>query len=236
VIFWLDSGSRRNLLANGADPAKMVHQIYGCWGLDLNEFSPDGPRIELETGGPVILYVGRLNRAKGVHYLLDAFRLLRDRGVRAHLVIAGDGDERAQLREQAKRLGVDADVSWLGAGGIKNVDVPRYLRAAHVFVMPSITSRLWVQLFSVAAWEAMACGVPVIVTRTGSLPEFTPPEAGILIPERDVVALADALAELLTDAARRQQMATEARAYAVRRFDSRKNVELAEQSILEWCG
>jgi glycosyltransferase involved in cell wall biosynthesis len=236
VIFWFDEGSRRNLLRYGAPPEKMVYQLYGCWGLDLHEFSPDGPMVTVETDDPVILYLGRLNRAKGVHVLLDAFELLGRRGVKAHLVIAGDGDERARLRAQAERLALGDRVSWFGEGGIKNVDVPRYLRAADLFVMPSITSRLWVQLFSVAAWEAMACGLPVIVTRTGSLAEFTPPEAGVLIPERDTVALADALEALVIDDATRRQMSAEARAYAERRFDSRRNVELAEKRILEWCG
>jgi glycosyltransferase involved in cell wall biosynthesis len=236
VIFWFDSGSQRNLLANGAPPNKLVHQIYGSWGLDPDEFSPAGPAVPVERAAPdepVVLYVGRLSPVKGVTYLIDAFRLLLDRGVRAHLAIVGDGPERARLEDQARRLGLAERVTWFGT--VKNADLPPYMRAADFLVLPSITTKLWVQQLSMTAWQAMGCGLPVISTQTGCMDEFTPPEVGILVPERDPVSLADAMAALLTDRARRDQMAADARAYALRRFDARRNVEAAERTILERC-
>jgi glycosyltransferase involved in cell wall biosynthesis len=65
--------------------------------------------------------------------------------------------------------------------------------------------------------------------------EFTPPETGVLVPERDPAALADAIAGLLTDPERRERMGRAARAYALNRFDARSNVEIAERTILERC-
>jgi glycosyltransferase involved in cell wall biosynthesis len=233
VVFWFDSQSKRNLLANGVDPARLVNLIYGSWGIDIEEFSPDGPTTPIDTSDPVVLYVGRLSQVKGVTYLIDALALLRDRGVAAHLAIVGDGSERERLETQARELDVADRITWYGT--VKNADLPPYMRSARFLVLPSITSKLWVQQLSITAWQAMGCGLPVISTQTGCMDEFTPPETGILVPERDPAQLADAIELLLTDGARRREMAAGARAYAVERFDMRRNIERAEQTILEWC-
>ena len=234
VVFWLDSASKRNLLVNGADPAKLVYLMYGSWGIDLHEFSPVGPKVAIPTYDPVVLYVGRLSVGKGVTYLIDAVRLLLDRGIPVHLAIVGDGAERKALERQAEELGVADRITWFGT--IKHVDLPPYFRAARFLALPSITLKLWVQQLSQTAWQAMACGLPVITTNTGCMAEFTPPEAGILVPERDPASLADAMATLLTDPARRESMSAVARAYATERFDAYRNVRHSEQTIIEWCG
>lgn len=238
VIFWFDTGSQRNLLANGADPAKLVELIYGSWGVDTEEFTPEGPAVEIPTAdrdadAPVILYVGRLSPVKGVTFLIDAFKQLLDSGVAATLAIVGDGPERERLERQARELGVAGRVVWFGT--VKNADLPPYMRAAQFLVLPSISTKLWVQQLSMTAWQAMACGLPVIATRTGCMDEFTPPDAGILVPERDAASLATAMASLLRDRPKRDAMALAARAYAVHRFDARRNVERAEETILKWC-
>lgn len=233
LIMWFDEGSRRNLLANGAPAEKLVNIIYGSWGIDSAEFSPAGPAADAPSDAPVVLYVGRLNRVKGVAYLLEGFRLLLDRGVRAHLAVVGDGPEREELEALARQLGLEGRVTWYGT--VKNADLPPYMRAAKMLVLPSITTRLWVQQLSITAWQAMGCGLPVVATRTGCMEEFTPPEAGVLVPERDPAALADAIGGLLADEPRRRQMAQAAHAYALRRFDARSNVRQAEETILKWC-
>lgn len=233
VVFWFDSGSQRNLLANGADPAKMVNIIYGSWGVDPDEFSPEGPAVAVGAGRPTILYVGRLSHVKGVSYLIDAFKQLRDNGLLAHLAIVGDGPERDNLEEQARSLGIHDQITWFGT--VKNADLAPYIRAAEFLVLPSITTKLWVQQLSMTAWQAMACGLPVISTRTGCMEEFTPPETGILVPERDVASLTEAMAVLLNDSEKRRRMSIDARNYALHRFQAKQNVERAEQTILEWC-
>lgn len=233
TIIWFDEGSKANLLANGADPAKLVNIIYGSWGIDPTEFTPVGPAAPVPTADPVVLYVGRLSSVKGVRYLLDAFKLLRDRGIPCHLAIVGDGEERARLRAQAEALGVAGETTWFGT--IKNADLPPYMRAGDLLVLPSITTKLWVQQLSMTAWQAMGCGLPVVSTQTGGMAEFTPPATGVLVPECDPVALADAIAPLLTDPTRRRAMGEAARAYALDRFDARRNLERAERTILERC-
>lgn len=233
IIFWFDSGSKRNLLANGADPGKLVNQIYGSWGIDPDEFTPDGPAVAIETADPIVLYVGRLSYVKGVNYLLDAFKLLLDGGIAAHLAVVGDGPERGCLEAQAKALGLEGRITWFGT--VKNADLPPYMRAAKLLVLPSITTKLWVQQLSITAWQAMGCGLPVISTQTGCMEEFTPPQTGILVPERDPQSLADAIAQLLDDPELRDRMSQAARQYALNRFNDRRNVELAQQTILRRC-
>lgn len=234
VVFWFDTRSRDNLLRNGVDPDKLVYLIYGSWGVNLSEFSPEGPVVDIDTSDPVVLYVGRLDEVKGVRYLLDAARNLIDRGIPIHLAIVGDGPERSRLEVQAESLKLTDRISWFGA--VKNADLPAYMRMGRFLVLPSITSRLWVQQLSITAWQAMSCGLPVIATDTGCMDEFTPLEAGILVQERDAAALADAMEQLISDPDRCAGMSGNARAYAMHRFDMRRNVQLAEQMILKWCG
>lgn len=234
VIFWFDQGSYENLLRYGAPPETLVNQLYGSWGVDLETFTPDGGRALVQGEKPTVLYVGRLAKVKGVSYLIEAFKHLRAGGTAAKLAIVGDGPEREALEAEAKATGLGEDITFYGR--VKNADLPPYLRAADLFALPSISSKLWVQQLSMTAWQAMACGLPVVATDTGQMREFTPPEAGILVPERDAQALAAALKLLLVDPVKRAQMRKAALNYANERFDTVKNVARAEATILSRCG
>lgn len=236
LIFWFDEGSRDNLLRHKAPPEKLVNQLYGSWGVDLATFHPEATSetVRYPEDKPTILYVGRLAKVKGVTFLIEAFRRLRERGVAAHLAIVGDGAEREALERQAADAGLGDAVVFHGL--VKNADLPPYMAAADVFALPSITSKLWVQQLSMTAWQAMACGLPVVTTDTGQMREFTPEGTGFLVPERDAEALADALQRLVEDASLRERMSEAALTYARDRFDTVKNVARAEQTILRKTG
>lgn len=234
VIFWFDRGSYENLLRHHAPPDKLVNQLYGSWGVDLKNFRPEGPKFDYFADKVTLLYVGRLAKVKGVTHLIEAFKCLREQGLEAHLAIVGDGPERTELEQQAEASGFKDDIVFHGL--VKNADLPPYMRAADVFVLPSITSKLWVQQLSMTAWQAMACGLPVVTTDTGQMCEFTPPGTGFLVPERDADALAESLAELIKDEEKRKSMSRAAYDYAQDRFDTVKNVARAEQTILEHTG
>ncbi|MEM6430819.1 MAG: glycosyltransferase [Deinococcota bacterium] len=233
VIFWFDRGSYENLLRYKAPQETLVNQLYGSWGVDLDSFKPDGDQA-FDNEIPTILYVGRLAKVKGVTYLIEAFDRLRDQGHLAKLAIVGDGAEREALEQQARASEFADDISFYGL--IKNADLPPYMRAADIFALPSITSKLWVQQLSMTAWQAMACGLPVVTTDTGQMREFTPEGTGFLVEERNSDALADALGKLVEDASLREQMSEAALAYAQDRFDTVKNVARAEDTILSRCG
>jgi glycosyltransferase involved in cell wall biosynthesis len=161
--------------------------------LDRQEGNPraDPPAI------PVIGFIGRLTEQKGVAYLLDAAALLQSRKIRCRVVIVGDGELRKQLEEKARSLGLD-EVSFTGyQRNIKDV-----LATLDVFVLPS----LW-EGFPVSLVEAMASGLPIVATRVGGTGEAVlHGTTGYLVEPRDAEALAERIAQLLTDSETRNRM------------------------------
>jgi len=126
------------------------------------------------------------------------------------LILAGDGDLRPSLEQQARELGVAARVHFLGV----RRDVPNLLRAADVFALTSVSEGA-----SITVLEAMASGVPSVVTNVGGNPELVRHELeGLLVPRGDHQAAADALCRLLTDAAFASRLGSNARRRALDTF------------------
>jgi glycosyltransferase involved in cell wall biosynthesis len=151
-----------------------------------------------------ILFLGRIEAAKGVFELLAAgARLARDfPGLR--LVFGGDGDL-APLRRRAAELGIAERVECLGWLGPAERDAE--LAKAAVFCLPSHAEGLPMSML-----EAMAAGRAVVATRVGGIPEtLRDGDNGLLVPARDDQALATALASLVGDAALRERLARRAR-------------------------
>jgi glycosyltransferase involved in cell wall biosynthesis len=145
----------------------------------------------------VTLALGRLDRLKGIDVLLEAWRALAERHPSAVLLLAGDGPERASLERWAQGRGLRS-VRFLG----QRSDVRSLLWAADVLAMPSRQEAM-----PMAALEALACGVPVVGSRVGGIPEIVRDgENGILVPAEDAGALARALDGLLSDPARRNTL------------------------------
>ncbi|MBW8730032.1 MAG: glycosyltransferase family 4 protein, partial [Terrabacter sp.] len=161
----------------------------------------------LPTGRPVVLSVSRIAPQKDLQTLLAA---ARGSHAAATWVVVGNGDERlsARLQEEADgiRQGDDAGakVRFVGA----RTDVSQWLRAADVFVL---TSR-W-EARALVVQEAMAAGLPVVVTRTGGLPDLVG-EAGSLVPVGDPAAVAAEVDRLLADADARLREGAAGRARA----------------------
>ncbi len=234
LIIHLNKGARRNVLSVGVYDGKLWRLMYGTWGIDASEFTPHRNGSEPYLGpGPVVLFVGRLHAEKGVFYLLDAYSQVKEQLPQAKLVFIGDGPARSAMTDIAAHHGWAADVALKGT--IKNRDLPSYFRAADLFVAPSITTRKWEEQVGMTNIQAMACGVPVVSTRSGAIPEYVPEEAGVLVPERDPKALAEAIIRLLCDESLRRRMGEAGRSYAVEHYDARRNVEGAEAIILERC-
>jgi sugar transferase (PEP-CTERM/EpsH1 system associated) len=174
-------------------------------GVDTGRFAP-GPRRRL-PGMPdfsdcfVIGTVGRMQQVKDHANLVDAFIALRERlpeqRDRLRLVIAGDGPLYPSIAARIEAAGLGESV-WLP--GARN-DIPDLLRSFDVFALSSIAEGT-----PVALLEAMACGVPVVSTRVGGVPELVVEnETGLLAPARDAQALADALAVYVTQPALRER-------------------------------
>ncbi|HEX8787990.1 MAG TPA: glycosyltransferase family 4 protein [Telluria sp.] len=152
-----------------------------------------------------ILYLGRLEAAKGVFELLAAASLLAPRFPALRLVFGGEGDA-AALRARAAALGLAERIELPGWLGPRERDLE--LAQAGVFCLPSHAEGL-----PMAMLEAMAAGKAVVATAVGAIPEaLHDGDNGLLVPPHDVDALARALAQLLGDEALRDRLAGRARA------------------------
>jgi glycosyltransferase involved in cell wall biosynthesis len=135
----------------------------------------------------VAVFVGRLIRKKGVHELLEA--MARPEAPQdLHLVVVGDGVERAALGQQARAAGLTDRVHFVGFA--EPAEVPRYYAMADLFVLPSA------ETWGVVVLEALAAGLPVLLSdQVGSHPDaVTSPAVGVVLPKGDSVAWANALA------------------------------------------
>lgn len=193
--------SREMLLLEGVPDEKI---IVIPQPVDLNKFKPrDKDNSLLEKLGckknePLILFVGRLHRTKGVDFLLYAYkRLIQDSTVSTapRLVIVGSGEKEASLKELGRRLGVTKNICWLSS--VDHGDLPAYYSAADIFVLPSIPAREWQEQFGMVIIEAMACGKPVVTTLSGSIPDVVG-DAAILVQPADFTALYQALKNLIS--------------------------------------
>ncbi len=190
--------------------ARHLVRIYN--GVDPNELAPRDEEREWTNGaGIVVGFVGRLIPGKGVDILIHALAAARDR-VSARLLVAGDGPDRNRLSSLARRTGVGENVEFLGM--IDNVG--GFWDRCDVAIVPSDT---WIESFCLAALEAMACGKPVVATRTGALPELVlDGVSGTLVSPGDIAALANAIVSYAQLPSMRREHAAAARRRAVERF------------------
>ncbi len=153
---------------------------------------------------PYILFVGRLHRIKAVDVLLAAFSKINARHPEVKLKVAGDGKERADLQAQAERLGMKENVDFLGT--VIGAEKQSLLKNALFFVTPRVINNI-----GVSNLEAMASGLPVIVSDTGDVSEIIADgENGLLVEPGDAQQLAEKMDLLLRDPVLRERIAVKA--------------------------
>lgn len=157
-----------------------------------------------------VLYSGRLERVKGVHDLLDAFRKTLADHPAARLYIAGDGTQRALLEQSAGDLVAAGRVDFLG--WLPQAALAEQLAASSLVVVPS----LWPEVFGRAVLDAFGAARPVIASRVGGLPELVGESRGALVEPGDVDALAASMSALLGDLPRLERMGQAAHGFAQR--------------------
>jgi N-acetyl-alpha-D-glucosaminyl L-malate synthase BshA len=191
-------------------------------GVDVSVFQPDEPAAEVveELGIPadglVVGSVGNLREVKDVPTLVRGFAQAIERVPNAVLVLVGDGPERPGLEQLVAERGLGERVRFAGARS----DVARLLPLFDVFALSSKTEGI-----SVALLEAMACGLPVVATRTGGNPEVVlEGQTGRLVPVGSPEELGGALAELLLDAQARQSYGRRARQRVEQHFSLERMV------------
>jgi glycosyltransferase involved in cell wall biosynthesis len=187
-------------------PSGRVHQVPN--GIDLDHWSTAAhiapTDFGLPQGAAAIGFVGRLSVEKGVDLLVEALaRVAPQSGQAVHLLLAGEGPERAALEAQVQALGLAGRVHFAG-----NVaDTRRVYSAVQLIVLPSLTEGL-----PMTALEAMACERPLVATAVGEMPTLIEAaKTGWLIERRDASELAKLLDSAMSDGARLRAMGVEAR-------------------------
>jgi glycosyltransferase involved in cell wall biosynthesis len=149
---------------------------------------------------PIVLCPARLLPVKGHKYLLEAAALLQKQRLHFVLHLAGDGELRNDLERLSKKLGIADRIRFLGHIPHERLIELYQNRRIAVVVLPSLDlGNGEHEGIPVSLMEAMSHGIPVVSTRTGGIPELLEDGAGVLVPPQDARALADAMAQLLSD-------------------------------------
>lgn len=181
-----------------------------------------------EPGQKVVVHVSNFRRVKNVSHVVEVFHRILQEGISAKLLLVGDGPDRSNVEQLTRDLGIQGAVRFLG----KQDPVQEILSIADLFLLTSGS-----ESFGLAPLEAMACGVPVVCSDVGGLPELVEgSEAGFLCPLGDIHAFAKACIKVLTDDSLHAEMAQHAREYAVRHYDTHAIVVQYEEYYEEIIG
>jgi glycosyltransferase involved in cell wall biosynthesis len=229
------SHQTRDAWKNAGFAAKPFDVIYN--GIDLERFSPAidlaaaKQAMQLAPDARTICYVGRLDKVKGLETLFHAFAQLASQQPNLHLLIAGkpliqQSAYQITLENLAAQLGIAAQVKFLG-----HVSDPAIVyQASDLAVLPST----WAEPFGRTLLESMACGVPIVASRVGGIPEVLTGEfAAGLVPAGSAADLAEALRSLVNWRDRDPGLGQRGRQYVADRFSLERAVDRIEQVMLE---
>jgi len=170
------------------------------------ELAPNGERL--------LVHVSNFRAVKRPADCVEILARVREGGVNARLVMAGDGPERSAVAYRAEQLGMNGNVEFVG----KQANIADYMGVADVFLLPSE-----LESFGLAALEAQACEVPVIATRIGGLPEVVNDgETGFLSDVGDIEKMTSDTLRLLADEDMRRSFGEKGRELAVQRYSTSK--------------
>ncbi len=210
--------SRQFLIRLIPDGQKFKHKMHivHC-GVSPEQFLPPNPKPANPV--PLILFVAQLVERKGSPILVEACRLLVERGLVFECVIVGDGPEKMLVEQLVQQYHLGEAVKLPGA--LFQEQLVEYLCRADVFVLPCITaSNGDMDGVPVSLMEAMCMEIATVSTKVSGIPELIEDgESGLLVPEKDAVALADALQRLLEDEALRARLGRNGRQKIRHEFD-----------------
>jgi glycosyltransferase involved in cell wall biosynthesis len=228
VLSWLGTPRRRFLMRTAMRPAHRVVAVWTAGQDTLRTVLPERQVALIGNGIPVerfsgcagahdpprVLFVGLLTPRKGVLDLLAASRLLTERGVAHELRLLGGTPDEGPAAEAEVHAAVEGTARLLGTRPPE--DMPAEYAAADVFCLPS-----WWEAMPLSVLEAMAAGLPVVATDVGDVRRVVlDGVTGLVVPARDVEALADRLQTLLTDPEQRRRMGVAGRTRATEEFSS----------------
>lgn len=164
-------------------------------GVDQTQFYPAKSLVKQ----PVVLCTSRFGARKGVDDLVKAMALVVKKIPKAKLILTGEGEKEAELRQLAQQLKINKQVVFKGR--VDHQQMGKVYRKARLFVLPSLSESLANSLL-----EAMASGLPVVATKGGGNPELINQESGLLVTPKDIAGLASAIIKILKHKGRRVKM------------------------------
>jgi glycosyltransferase involved in cell wall biosynthesis len=173
------------VIPNGIELDKFKTELTGLSKLQTGSYSSDTDHN--------IIFVGTLRQIKGVRYLIEAMSIIRLNNPHVKLMIVGDGEEKEYLQKLTSDLNLNNCVSFVGK--VPNDDIPKYMKEADLFVLPSLS-----ESFGIVNIEAMASGLPIVSTNVGGLPYLIKDGInGFLVNPRDPSAIAEKSLLILND-------------------------------------
>ncbi len=202
--------------------ASIPMEIIPMNGVDVQFFSRPSSGSRVFQGrdfsnNRIITFIGAMGKRKGLDVLLEAFSELVKQSPDVRLILAGSGEYEQEIARRIKLLGIEDSViryAWLDDAGVRDL-----LTLSDVFAYPSIQYGGWTEQFGYSMAEAMSMEVPVISTRTGSIPDVvTHTVTGLLVTPNSVEELLEALTTLVNDNELRRRLGRQARVDVERRF------------------
>lgn len=190
-IIVVSNATMRYVSSLGANPEK-IELLYN--GVDLERFTPlcDGKeeirkKLGISSHAVVVITVRRLVYKNGVDTLIDSAAIAIKKNPLLVFLVVGGGPDFAEVKAKVEQLGIGNNLKLTGF--VSDEDLPLYYNAADFFVLPSKSG----EGLPLVALEAMACGLPVIATNVGGIPEILTGEYGEIVPPDNPVALAEAV-------------------------------------------
>jgi glycosyltransferase involved in cell wall biosynthesis len=217
LVVTLGEAMREEILERGVDPDKVIIVPNGVSEEFLRPLPDDQGKLKaslgIKPGEHVVGLVSSLVAHEGIGTLLEAVKILGDRGVRTRALIVGDGPERPALQRQAAALGIDA----IFPGRVPMSQVRAYHAVLDAFVVPRTPDRVCQLVTPLKPVEAMASGLPVVVSGVRALSEIVNDKVtGLVSAPLDATALADALSGLLDNPDLRAELGANAREWVAR--------------------
>lgn len=188
-VICVENVSRSFLLNKGVDKDKVITVHNGI--PDIDEPSAVDLSKYVALGVPTIITASRITEVKGLPYLLEALKILKDKAINFHYFMIGEGPDLNMLKARAKELGVNDNITFVGYQN----NVSEWLTSCDIFALPSLY-----EYHSIAVLEAMRAGKAIVATTVGGNSESIRDGIdGILVPPKDAKAFAEGLEQLLKE-------------------------------------